>query len=230
MVELNSVKVDSKNSFFDSMAAIKGGQKLSYYIRFIMIGDSGTGKTTLLLRYIHEDTEGEFRLSDKPVHTVDSKSKMIFRQGKNIRVEIQDTAGMERYRSLTKSHYNNAMGALLVFDLTDEGSFQNLPNWHDDLRRYADSDIQTILVGTRCHRKEHRTVPEESVRRYAEHIEAPYIEVSGERNINVDKCFDMLIDRIFEKQPDVVKEEVSLNHQDEDKDTYTRLCAPCCSS
>ena len=88
--------------------------------------------------------------------------------------------------------------------------------------------MQTILVGTRCHKKDQRIVSEDSVRRYAEHIEAPFIEVSGENNINVDKCFELLVDRIFEKKPDVVKEEVLLE-SDEDKDTY-RLCAPCCGS
>ncbi len=76
------------------MAAVTSGQKLSYYLRLIMLGDSGTGKTTLLLRYVHDNAEGEFRLSDKPIHTVDTKSKMVGRQGKNIRVEIQDTSGM----------------------------------------------------------------------------------------------------------------------------------------
>ena len=92
MVELNSIKVNAKNSFFDNMAAIKSGQKLSYMIRLIMIGDSGTGKTTLLLRYTH-DGEDEFKLADKPIHTIDTKSKNIFRHGKNIRLQIQDTAG-----------------------------------------------------------------------------------------------------------------------------------------
>ena len=93
MVELRSIKVESKNRFIDSMASITGGQKLSYYLRVIMLGDSGTGKTTLVLRYTHDDAEEDFRPNDKPVHTVDTKTKVTFRHGKQIRIEIQDTAG-----------------------------------------------------------------------------------------------------------------------------------------
>ena len=95
--------------------------------------------------------------------------------------------------------------------------------------RYTDDKIQTILVGTRCHKKDQRTVTEDRIKQFAEHIDAPYIEVSAEKNVNVDRCFELLVDTIFEKQPDLVQEVVLPDNNEEEKMPFS-LCGPCCST
>ncbi|XP_071790024.1 ras-related protein Rab-3A-like [Asterias amurensis] len=174
---------------------------ISYHIRIALIGDAGIGKTSLLLRYVDEGTGLR---STNPDHSVDVKTKVITRNGRWIKLDIQDTAGMERYRSLTKSHYNTITGALLLFDLTNEKSFQNVLYWYEDLNKYA-SAPQAVLVGTRCHKKEDCEVSEESIKRLAEHLDIQYVETSSEKNMNVDTCFESLVDKIVEKHSERVK-------------------------
>ncbi|XP_038053786.1 ras-like GTP-binding protein RYL1 [Patiria miniata] len=196
---------------------------ISYHIRVAMVGDAGTGKTSLLLKYT--DNNGS---RTSPEHTVDVRTKMLIRNGHRIKLEVQDTAGLERYRSLTRSHYNNITGALLVFDLTNEVSFQHLTYWHEELYKNADKLVQAILVGTHCQNKENREVAEESIRRLAEHFEMQYMEVSSQTNHNVESCFETLVDKIIEKHAEKVNvlpyEGIQLKEDPDKKWSFSQCC------
>ncbi|XP_022085874.1 ras-like GTP-binding protein RYL1 [Acanthaster planci] len=196
---------------------------ISYHIRIAMVGDAGAGKTSLLLRYT--DRNGSRTPSD---HNIDVRTKMLIRNGRRIKLEIKDTAGLERYRSLTRSHYSAITGALLVFDLTNEMSFQHLTYWHEELYKNADKLVQAILVGTHC-QNENREVAEDSIRRLAEHFDMPYVEVCSQANSNVDYCFETLVDRIIEKHSERVNVQKSERIQLRDESDTSRSFSRCCT-
>ncbi|XP_041455763.1 ras-related protein Rab-3A-like [Lytechinus variegatus] len=171
------------------------------FFKIILLGDAGTGKTSLMLKYTQSDLDEAGRYE----HSLDTSSKIIHRDDMTIQLDIRDTAGMERYRSLTKSHYNGASGALVLFELTDEKSFSNVTHWLEDLKQYTDHPdrVQVLLVGTRCHMKDQRTVPGDRITKLAEHHGANVMEISVEENINVTETFDLLVDRILSARPEL---------------------------
>ncbi|XP_071479626.1 ras-related protein Rab-3A-like [Diadema antillarum] len=158
----------------------------------------------------------------------------VQRDDQRINLDIRDTAGMERYRSLTKSHYHGASGALILFDLTDEKSFNNVIHWMDDLSRYSDCTVQTLIVGTRCHRPDQRAVSADRLATFTENFDVASIEVSVEEGTNVMQAFDLLLDRILEARPQLLHGEQPcfqsvprLTELEPENDLYTN-CSQCC--
>ncbi len=113
-----------------------------YVFKFIIIGDTGTGKSCCL----HQFVEGKFKKGPAK-HTigVEFGSRIVTVLGKQIKLQIWDTAGQERFRSVTRSYYRGAVGALVFFDITDRSTFENVANWVEDARELARKDM-TIAI------------------------------------------------------------------------------------
>jgi small GTP-binding protein len=122
--------------------------------KVVLVGDSGVGKTNILLRY----TKNEFNLDSKATIGVEFFSKKFELNNYNIKAQIWDTAGQERYKSITNAYYKGAKGALVVYDITKRGSFDSIDKWIPELRNNGDSQITIILVGNKCDLKEQREV------------------------------------------------------------------------
>eukprot|EP00057_Strongylocentrotus_purpuratus_P033181 XP_790473.1 PREDICTED: ras-related protein RIC1 [Strongylocentrotus purpuratus] len=198
------------------------------FFKIILLGDAGTGKTSLMLKY----TQSELLESSRYEHSLDTSSRIVRRDDKSIQLDIRDTAGMERYRSLTKSHYNGAKGALILFDLTDEKSFSNVAHWLEDLEQYTDRPdrVQVIMVGTRCHKKDQRTVPGDRITKLAEHHNATSIEISVEEDINITETFDVLVDRILSSHPELrgADQPIFLATSSDEHKELDFSCTQCC--
>ena len=100
-----------------------------------------------------------------------------------------DTAGQERFRTITSSYYRGAHGIIVVFDVTDQESFNNVKQWLNEIDRYANESVNKLLVGNKCDLEDKRVVEESTARAFAEEIGIPYIETSAKNATNVEEAF-----------------------------------------
>ncbi|KTW29955.1 GTP-binding protein ypt2 [Pneumocystis jirovecii RU7] len=170
-----------------------------YLIKLLLIGDSGVGKSCLLLRF----SEDSFTPSFITTIGIDFKIRTIELDGKRIKLQIWDTAGQERFRTITTAYYRGAMGILLVYDVTDEKSFNNVRSWVANIQQYAAEDVNKILIGNKCDWEERRVISHEQGQNLAEEYGMLFLEASAKSNVNVDKAFFVLSREIKKRLIDV---------------------------
>ncbi|CCG81959.1 GTP-binding protein SAS1 [Taphrina deformans PYCC 5710] len=162
-------------------------------IKLLLIGDSGVGKSCLLLRF----SEDSFTPSFITTIGIDFKIRTIEIDGKRIKLQIWDTAGQERFRTITTVYYRGAMGILLVYDVTDQKSFDNVKTWFGNVEQHASEDVNKILVGNKCDFDEKRVVSQEQGQALADSLGIPFVEASAKANINVEEAFLSLARQIM---------------------------------
>jgi len=126
----------------------------AYLFKYIIIGDTGVGKSCLLLQF----TDKRFQQVHDLTIGVEFGARMITIDGKQIKLQIWDTAGQESFRSITRSYYRGAAGALLVYDITRRDTFNHLTSWLDDARQHANSNMTIMLIGNKCDLEQRRAV------------------------------------------------------------------------
>ena len=119
-------------------------------------------------------------------------------EGREVRLEVWDTSGQERYRTVTKSYFDRAMGVVLVYDCTDERSFSDIRNWVKQLENHAREDIARILVSNKTDLAE-RKIDADTGKALAEELNMDFIEASAKLNVNVDKAFNTIAQQILKK-------------------------------
>lgn len=192
-----------------------------YLFKILLIGDSGVGKSCILIRFT-EDTYSEAYIS---TIGVDFKIKTIESGGKIIKLQIWDTAGQERFRTITSSYYRGAHGILIVFDLTDLESFENIQQWLHEINRYAYNNVCKILVGNKSDLTHKRMVNGGS--EYAESLNIPYIETSAKTSDNIDELFYKIAKQI--KQHMKERDLIHINKNVVTKTTSKKIRSnPCC--
>ena len=129
----------------------------------VLIGDSGVGKSNLLSRF----TRNEFNLDSKSTIGVEFATRSIQVDTKTIKAQIWDTAGQERYRAITSAYYRGAVGALLVYDISKQITYDNVTRWLKELRDHADNNIVIMLVGNKSDLRHLRAVPTEDSKNFA---------------------------------------------------------------
>ena len=158
----------------------------------MLIGDSGVGKSCLLLRFA-DDTYTESYIS---TIGVDFKIRTIEQEGKTIKLQIWDTAGQERFRTITSSYYRGAHGIIVVYDVTDMESFNNVKQWLHEIDRYASENVNKLLVGNKADLSSKRVVTTEQAREFAESLGIEFIETSAKDRLNVEEAFTMMASQI----------------------------------
>eukprot|EP01084_Bolivina_argentea_P124723 220994_1 len=156
-----------------------------YLFKLLLIGDSGVGKSCLLLRFA-DDTYTESYIS---TIGVDFKIQTIDLESKTIKLQIWDTAGQERFRTITSSYYRGAHGIIVVYDVTDRDSFQNVKQWLHEIDRYACENVNKLLVGNKSDLEEKRAVPFEEAKEFADSLGIEFLETSAKNADNVDNAF-----------------------------------------
>ncbi|XP_023346280.1 ras-related protein Rab-1A isoform X4 [Eurytemora carolleeae] len=156
-----------------------------YLFKLLLIGDSGVGKSCLLRRFA-DDTYTESYIS---TIGVDFKIRTIELDGKTIKLQIWDTAGQERFRTITSSYYRGAHGIIVVYDVTDQESFNNVKQWLQEIDRYASENVNKLLVGNKCDLTNKKVVDYSSAKEYADQLGIPFLETSAKNATNVEQAF-----------------------------------------
>ncbi|CAK9113341.1 Ras-related protein Rab-4B [Durusdinium trenchii] len=172
--------------------------KYDYLFKFIIIGDAGAGKSCLL----HQFIDNKFKKGSSHTIGVEFGSKVITVGGRNIKLQIWDTAGQERYRSVTRSYYRGAAGALIVYDITNRDSYNHLVNWLADARTLARADISIITVGNKVDLKEKREVTFLEASRCAQENDILFLETSALTGEGVEDVFIKVARMILNKIED----------------------------
>jgi len=159
-----------------------------YFFKILLIGDSGVGKSCLLLRFADDSW------TDSHISTigVDFKIKTLNCDGKVIKLQIWDTAGQERFRTITSSYYRGAQGIILVFDCTDMESFNNVKQWLGEIDRYACENVNKLLVGNKTDLVQGRVVDKSVAQEFADSMTIPYIETSAKNATGVEDAFMLM--------------------------------------
>lgn len=159
-----------------------------FLIKLLLIGDSGVGKSCLLLRFCDDAWTPSFITTIG----IDFKIRTIELDGKRVKLQIWDTAGQERFRTITTAYYRGAMGILLVYDVTDERSFANVRTWHANVEQHASEGVSRILVANKSDWEEKRVVTTEQGQALADELGVRYVETSAKANAGVEEAFTLL--------------------------------------
>eukprot|EP00750_Incisomonas_marina_P021166 INCI4193.1.p2 GENE.INCI4193.1~~INCI4193.1.p2 ORF type:complete len:222 (-),score=50.10 INCI4193.1:2905-3570(-) len=162
-------------------------------VKVLMVGDSGVGKTSLLLRYAQD----AFNESYITTIGIDFKTKYLDVGDKRVKLQIWDTAGQERFRTITTSYFRGAQGILLCYDVGDRNSFNSIGSWLEQINSHADEQVCVIICGTKCEIE--REVTEEQGQALADQHGYKFIECSARENINVDAAFEAIAHEIVEQ-------------------------------
>ncbi|KAI7899028.1 putative ras-related GTP-binding protein [Cokeromyces recurvatus] len=169
-----------------------------YLFKLVLIGDSGVGKSNLLSRF----TSNEFNLESKSTIGVEFATKNLEIDNHTVKAQIWDTSGQERYRAITGAYYRGAVGALLVYDITRQSSFENVEHWLKELRDHADPNIVIMLVGNKLDLNEtSRQVSTEEGGALAEQEGFLFIETSALDATNVENAFATVFNTIYNNLP-----------------------------
>ncbi|GER34765.1 RAB GTPase homolog 1A [Striga asiatica] len=150
-----------------------------YLFKLLLIGDSGVGKSSLLLRFADDS------YIDSYISTigVDFKIRTVEQDGKTIKLQIWDTAGQERFRTITSSYYRGAHGIIRVL------SFNNVKQWLNEIDRYASDNVNKLLVGNKSDLTSEKVVSTETAKALADEIGIPFLETSAKDATNVEQAF-----------------------------------------
>ncbi|KAK2195005.1 bifunctional Small GTPase/Small GTP-binding protein domain/P-loop containing nucleoside triphosphate hydrolase [Babesia duncani] len=167
-----------------------------YLFKYIIIGDTGVGKSCLLLRF----TDKRFKPDHDLTIGVEFGTRQVTVQGEQIKLQIWDTAGQESFRSITRSYYRGAAGALLVFDISRRSTFEHLTKWLEEVRDHGSPTMTIVLIGNKTDVAKREVEYEEgnfacmqnaSVgKQFAEQYNIIYMETSAKGDYNVENvCF-----------------------------------------
>ncbi|PRP83129.1 hypothetical protein PROFUN_09808 [Planoprotostelium fungivorum] len=167
-----------------------------YLFKILVIGDSGVGKSCLLLRFVDNTYFAESYIS---TIGVDFKIRTVEIDGKVVKLQVWDTTGQERFRTITSSYYRGAHGIMCVYDVTDQSSFQNVKQWMSEIDRYACENVTRSILGNKADLVNRRVVDESEAKDLAESLGVSHFSVSAADTLNVEEAFFDLCRRIMER-------------------------------
>ena len=174
-----------------------GEEEYDFLYKIVLVGDSNVGKTNIISRYI----KNTLPKNSNPTIGVEFATRVVpLKSGGTVKAQIWDTAGQERYYAIVSAHYRRAIGALLVYDVTNGKSFQNAKKWIQELKSKAEPDIVIVLVGNKIDlvekNPEKREVELEAAEKFAKQEALLFIETSAFTAKGVKEAFEMLLEEI----------------------------------
>ena len=154
----------------------------------ILVGDSAVGKTSIISRYLDK-----YKGKEKPTIGASFTNKIENIDGKDIKFEIWDTAGQERFRSINSIFYQDAYICILVYDITNQNSFQSLGNyWYNAVKEYGNEEVIYHVAGNKIDLFENEQVDKNDVKEYCDSINVEYSFVSASENTYIEDMFKNL--------------------------------------
>ncbi|XP_032090362.1 ras-related protein Rab-13 [Thamnophis elegans] len=159
-----------------------------HLFKLLLIGDSGVGKTCLIIRFSEDSFSGTY------ISTIgiDFKIRTVEVEGKRIKLQVWDTAGQERFKTITTAYYRGAMGIILVYDITDDKSFENIQNWMKSIKENASAGVERLLLGNKCDMEMKRKVSRDQAEKLCREHGIRFFETSAKSSLNVEEAFNTL--------------------------------------
>jgi len=156
-----------------------------YLFKLVLIGDSGVGKSCLLLRFADDS------FTDSYISTigVDFRFRTVNIDMKTVKLQIWDTAGQERFRTITSAYYRGAHGIIMVYDVTNYESFEHVEEWLNEVNRHASESTLKLLVGNKADLMEDKKVKADEAEKFAETLGISFLETSAKNATNVEAAF-----------------------------------------
>ncbi|KAG5883935.1 hypothetical protein JTB14_003757 [Gonioctena quinquepunctata] len=163
--------------------------------KVVLLGEGCVGKTSLVLRYVED------KFNSKHISTVQASflNKKLNLDGTRVNLSIWDTAGQEKFHALGPIYYRSSNGAVLVYDITDEDSFQKVKSWVKELRKMLGTEISLVIVGNKCDLEKNRHVNLEEAESYAEKVKAIHFQTSAKLNQGVEDMFLVLTQKMLDE-------------------------------
>ena len=163
--------------------------------KILLLGDSSVGKTCFLMRYA-DNTFQEIHMS---TIGLDYKLKSVqLDDGKIVKIQIWDTAGQDRFRSITKNYYKGAHGIILIYDVTSRKTFDSVKNWISQIKEEVSDKVNIILVGNKIDDVQNRKVTFDEGEKMALSFGLPFFETSAKSGVNIDTTFNELVKKTVE--------------------------------
>ena len=167
----------------------------TFNYKFIIIGSSGVGKTAIMKKLV----ENTFSPDAQSTIGVEFDSTTIEVDGQSIKLQIWDTAGQERFRSIAKAYFRNAVGVILVFDITERKTFDDVNIWLNDVKTLCDPSAVVILIGNKSDLTQTRVVSITEAENFASHHQISYLETSARLGDNIKEAFVKVATTIYRK-------------------------------
>jgi small GTP-binding protein len=161
--------------------------------KVLLLGDTTVGKTCFLMKY----TDKTFQDIHMATIGLDYRLKsMKLKSGKNIKLQIWDTAGQDRFRAITKNYYKGSHGIILIYDVTNIQTFENVKSWVNQIREEASTNVIIYIAANKIDIEDERKVTKEEGEKLAQELGFPFMETSAKSGININETFDDLVERI----------------------------------
>ncbi len=167
---------------------------VAFLFKVIVVGDAATGKTAVTMRW----ATGTFSESYRMTIGVDFAVKIVEADGKKVKLSVWDTAGQERFSHIRPMYFRGARGSIIVYDVTNKKSFENVGNWLEEVKKHCDR-IPLLLVGNKIDLEDQREVTTKEGEGLAKKLGIPFFETSAKTGELVTKCFTMLAKEMVEE-------------------------------
>ena len=170
-------------------------EQKEFIYKILLLGDSSVGKTCFLMRY----TDNTFQDIHMSTIGLDYKLKNVqLENGKMVKIQVWDTAGQDRFRSITKNYYKGAHGIILIYDVTEQKSFDNVKNWMAQIKEEVSERVSIVLVGNKIDDEDNRKISTEQGESMAKDYEIMFFECSAKTGQNIDEIFNNLVKKVVE--------------------------------
>ena len=180
----------------------------SVFFKILLIGDLGVGKSCVILRYVEGDFPGNIMSSIG----VDFKTKQIELDDHSIKMQIWDTAGHEKFRTITTSYYKSAQAIIILYDITQKSSFEHIRNWITEIDKFGKQGVLKVIVGNKLDLENNRKISKEDAENLALKYGVKLWEVSAKDNTNIEEMFVDTIKTLLEKNSKIISESSSMGN------------------
>ena len=171
-------------------------KQFDYTFKIVMIGDSGVGKSCILLRF----ADDKFNENFYATIGVDFRFKNVMVDDKSVKLQIWDTAGQERFKTITSAYYRGADGIIIVYDITDRNSFAHIKDWLDDVNKYTDDNPLKIIVGNKIDLIKDKQINNNDMKTMTAQTGIEIIECSAKDSIKINELMEIMTKKLIKKK------------------------------
>ncbi len=185
--------MNNQNSLSTSLSKDFSTKQYDDLFKIVIIGDSGVGKSCLLLRFADDTFTDNFYTTIG----VDFRFKCLKINDKKIKLQIWDTAGQERFKTVTSAYYRGADGILIVYDQTDKSSFDHLNDWLDDILKYTTDEPIKLIIGNKDDLNEQKVISDDDIRNFSNRSNIEIVKTSAKSSFQVNYAFEKLTQKLI---------------------------------